>query len=147
MSEVVTPEWLGAGLAFRCTGCGDCCTGAPGFVWVNAEEIAALAAALGLSPEDTERQFVRRVGVRRSLFDLHNGDCVFFDAERRNCRVYDARPAQCRTYPFWQAHTESREAWDAVRRECEGARESSPLIGVEEIRARVRENARARERL
>ena len=22
------------GLAFECTGCGDCCTGAPGYVWV-----------------------------------------------------------------------------------------------------------------
>ena len=33
--------WYAAGLRFFCTQCGDCCSGAPGFVWVNEEEIAA----------------------------------------------------------------------------------------------------------
>ena len=37
--------------AFQCTGCGDCCTGAPGFVWVNKEDIAALAADVGMDAE------------------------------------------------------------------------------------------------
>ena len=29
------------GLRFECTQCGDCCTGAPGYVWVNKAEISA----------------------------------------------------------------------------------------------------------
>ena len=36
--------WYDAGLKFQCTRCGACCTGAPGYVWVNGEEIARLAA-------------------------------------------------------------------------------------------------------
>ena len=35
--------WYRDGLAFTCTRCGACCTGAPGYVWVDADEIAALA--------------------------------------------------------------------------------------------------------
>ena len=38
--------WFKKGLRFECTGCGDCCTGAPGFVWVNSEEIRGLAKAV-----------------------------------------------------------------------------------------------------
>ena len=38
------PTWYQDGLAFECTRCGACCTGAPGYVWVNDEEIARLAA-------------------------------------------------------------------------------------------------------
>ena len=42
-------EWYASGLRFTCeAGCGLCCTGAPGFVWVTAEEIADIAARLGL---------------------------------------------------------------------------------------------------
>ena len=36
--------WYADGLQFECTQCGDCCTGAPGYVWVNKSEIEALAA-------------------------------------------------------------------------------------------------------
>ena len=39
--------WYSDGLKFDCTGCGDCCTGDPGYVWVSRAEIEALAAALG----------------------------------------------------------------------------------------------------
>ncbi len=44
--------WYQDGLKFRCTGCGDCCTGAPGYVWVNKEEIAALAVYLASPAAD-----------------------------------------------------------------------------------------------
>ena len=40
--------WFQAGLRFECSQCGDCCTGAPGYVWVNREEINALAAKVGM---------------------------------------------------------------------------------------------------
>ncbi|MCH7752933.1 MAG: YkgJ family cysteine cluster protein, partial [Planctomycetes bacterium] len=38
--------WYQDGLRFKCTGCGNCCTGSPGYVWVNQAEINALAAHL-----------------------------------------------------------------------------------------------------
>jgi hypothetical protein len=106
--------WYEQGLKFSCTGCGDCCTGAPGYVWVNKAEIAALAATLGLAVEEFERRFVRPVGVRKSLVEVADGDCTFFDSESRQCRVYDARPRQCRTWPFWPSNLSSPAEWDAI---------------------------------
>ncbi len=139
-------DWFEAGLPFRCTGCGDCCTGAPGAVWVNDEEVAALAAHLGVTPADFEREHVRRLGGRRSLMERFDGDCEFFDKATRGCTVYAARPTQCRSYPFWPHHLPSPDDWEAVRKECEGARLAEPLVSADEIRARAAETRRARER-
>ncbi len=49
MSRDDQSPWYRDGLAFTCTQCGACCTGAPGYVWVDAAEIAALAALRGES--------------------------------------------------------------------------------------------------
>src|SRR6476660_9140102 len=75
--------WYNAGLRFTCTQCGNCCTGAPGYVWVNNEEIAALSALMGLEAEEFEERFVRRVGARKSLKELAGGDCVLLDGTSR----------------------------------------------------------------
>ena len=40
----MSDPWYQQGLKFHCLGCGDCCTGEPGYVWVTKAEIAALAA-------------------------------------------------------------------------------------------------------
>lgn len=114
--------WYQAGLRFQCTQCGNCCTGAPGFVWVNREEIAALARAVGIDDlEEFERLYVRRVGLRHSLVEFSNGDCVFFDSEKRLCTVYDARPRQCRTWPFWKSNVQTPEAWKQTCQQCPGS--------------------------
>ena len=44
-TQIIMPKtpWFKDGLRFECTQCGDCCTGSPGYVWVNDEEISALA--------------------------------------------------------------------------------------------------------
>jgi Fe-S-cluster containining protein len=116
----MSEAWYDEGLKFHCIGCGDCCTGAPGYVWVTKAEIAALAAALGLHVEEFERQFVRSVGVRKSLVEFSNGDCALFDGETRRCRVYDARPRQCRTWPFWPSNLSSPAAWERTAERCPG---------------------------
>lgn len=115
--------WFKDGLKFKCTGCGDCCTGGPGYVWVNQAEIDALAEHLGLSVADFEKKFVRSIGVRRSLKELpkRNYDCVFLDAETRKCTVYELRPRQCRTWPFWDSNLSSPEAWAHTCEVCPGS--------------------------
>jgi uncharacterized protein len=113
--------WYADGLKFECSQCGDCCTGAPGFVWVTNDEIAALAALVGESVEDFEHKYVRSVGVRKSLREFPNGDCVFFDGEARKCTVYAARPRQCRTWPFWDSNLASPEAWKHTCEVCPGS--------------------------
>ncbi len=113
--------WYHNGLKFECTQCGDCCTGAPGYVWVNQEEIAAIAELIGMELDAFEHKYVRRVGIRRSLVEFPNGDCVFFDTDKRKCTVYDARPRQCRTWPFWDSNLTSPEDWQHTCDVCPGS--------------------------
>jgi len=113
--------WYKDGLRFECTACGDCCTGAPGYVWVNRVEIAALAKRLGEAVDDFERKYVRKVGIRKSLVEFANGDCVFFDNGTRRCKVYEDRPRQCRTWPFWDSNIKTPEAWKETCDVCPGS--------------------------
>jgi Fe-S-cluster containining protein len=138
-----TPDalWYREGLAFTCTRCGACCTGAPGYVWVNEEQIEALSQFLGESIAEFTRRYVRRVGPRLSLVERPNGDCVFWDREA-GCTVYPARPVQCRTWPFWPENIESPEDWRDTTHGCPGA-DKGRWHSLEEIReaaARTREN-------
>jgi Fe-S-cluster containining protein len=113
--------WYHEGLRFKCSECGDCCTGAPGFVWVNKEEIAKLAAMFDLDVKAFEAKYVRLVGIRKSLVEYANGDCVFFDNQTRKCTVYDGRPRQCRTWPFWDSNIRTPEAWAETCSVCPGS--------------------------
>jgi Fe-S-cluster containining protein len=117
--EAETP-WYRDGLAFACTRCGACCTGAPGYVWVSSEEIEALAAYRGQSVAEFSARFVRRVGQRHSLVERPGGDCIFWD-KKAGCTVYPARPVQCQTWPFWPENVEAPEDWEHVRSVCPGS--------------------------
>ena len=121
--------WYREGLSFSCTRCGDCCTGAPGYVWVEPTEIDALAKHLGLSVDNFGERYLRKVGRRYSLIEKPGGDCVFFD---KGCSVYPARPTQCRTFPFWRGNLKSERAWDEIADECPGIGQGK-LFPVEEI--------------
>ena len=117
-----SPEpWYADGLKFTCSGCGDCCTGAPGYVWVNKQEIEQLAQLVEVTPEEFRDQYTRKIGIRRSLNEFGNGDCVFFGNESRKCEVYSARPRQCRTWPFWDSNLRSPETWEQTCETCPGS--------------------------
>jgi Fe-S-cluster containining protein len=128
--------WYSDGLSFECTRCGNCCTGAPGYVWVTADEIAAIARHLGQPVEVVRATYTYRTSGRISLRERANGDCVFWD-KKVGCTVYPARPAQCRTWPFWESVTESRRTWTKTAENCPGMNHG-PLISEEEITRRVR---------
>ena len=113
--------WYKDGLRFTCSQCGNCCTGAPGYVWVNKAEIEQLAALLDDKVEDFERKYVRQIGIRKSLVEFSNGDCVFFDNCSRKCKVYSARPRQCRSWPFWDSNVRSPESWSQTCSVCPGS--------------------------
>ena len=113
--------WYHQGLQFTCSGCGDCCSGSPGFVWVNAEEIEVMAAAINHSVDDFEKIYIRKIGARKSLKELPNYDCVFLDEETRKCELYEARPTQCKTWPFWDSNLRSPEDWERTCEECPGS--------------------------
>lgn len=130
--------WYHEGLRFECIpGCGRCCTGAPGYVWVTQEEIQSLATAGGMETSQFEELFVRQVGDRKSLVEHANGDCVFFDSNARQCLIYAMRPRQCRTFPFWESNVRTPEAWQEACQMCPGCGQG-PVIPLEEIRSRMR---------
>ncbi|REJ69047.1 MAG: YkgJ family cysteine cluster protein [Planctomycetota bacterium] len=124
--------WYHAGLRFQCTGCGDCCTGAPGYVWVNKAEIEALAERLEMPVDQFREQYARKIGIRYSLVEYANGDCVFFDSRTRRCTVYEDRPRQCRTWPFWDSNIRSPESWRQTCEVCPGSG-TGELVSLEEI--------------
>jgi uncharacterized protein len=127
--------WYQNGRKFQCTRCGDCCTGAPGYVWVNKAEIEAMAALMKMEFDKFQKKYVRLIGIRKSLLEFANGDCVFFDNQQRGCKIYEARPSQCRTWPFWDSILHSPESWEETAGHCAGCN-NGPLVALEEIEIR-----------
>ncbi len=124
--------WFHQGLRFSCTGCGQCCTGAPGYVWVTKEEIHQLAEYLQLSFDEFEKKYLRLIDGRSSLVeDPISYDCIFLKENR--CSVYPHRPKQCRTFPWWIDQLESPQAWKEAAKMCEGIHAEAPLHSQEEI--------------
>jgi Fe-S-cluster containining protein len=128
--------WYKDGLRFQCTRCGNCCTGPPGYVWVNEEEVEALARFRGETVEEVTALYTRAVDSRRSLREKANGDCVFFD-RRAGCTVYPARPRQCRTWPFWESNVDTPGDWERTCAVCPGSGKGE-LISAEEITRRLK---------
>ncbi|MEK7269915.1 MAG: YkgJ family cysteine cluster protein [Planctomycetota bacterium] len=129
-------SWWREGIRFECARCGGCCSGAPGYVWVDVREIESLAGALRMPIAELRRRHTRRVHGRVSLVERPGGDCVFLVRPGNACAVYAARPLQCRTFPFWEENLKSEEAWKANLADCPGARRG-PVVPAEQIRRRL----------
>jgi uncharacterized protein len=128
--------WYQDGLRFTCTQCGKCCTGEPGYVWVDDAEVAALAKFRGEPLREFVPLYTRKARGKVTLKEKANGDCVFYDPDR-GCTVYPVRPRQCRTWPFWESNLTSPEAWQQTEAVCPGSG-AGELIPVEEIVKRMK---------
>ncbi len=109
--------WYKGGLKFKCQRSGNCCTGAPGFVWVTDEECKAISDLMEIPLEDFLENCTHVYHGKRSLKEFEDGDCIFFD---KGCTIYDKRPNQCRTWPFWDSNLESKRDWEIAARNCPG---------------------------
>lgn len=127
--------WYRDGLRFRCTQCGDCCTGAPGFVWVNDAEVRDIAAYLNEPTLQVQAVYTRLAARGRTLRERANGDCVFYD-RGKGCTIYPVRPRQCRTWPFWESNVRTPRAWQETCRVCPGSGQGD-LIPADEITQRL----------
>lgn len=132
----MTEPWYKEGLAFACTRCGNCCTGTPGFVWLDDDEIAAIAKFRNEPRDHVLGLYTKAAGGGRSLREKPNGDCVFYD-RTEGCVIYPVRPRQCRTWPFWESTASTPTAWERTRSICPGAGKGE-LISAEEITRRIR---------
>lgn len=135
-ASTTSPSPISGGIRFTCVDCGQCCTGAPGTVRMTEDEVRALAAYLGDTPEGIRRKHLAPEGSGWRIKEQFNGDCVFFD---KRCTIYPVRPGQCRTYPFWFKNLRSINAWKRTAAACPGIGQGR-LYGEEEILALVHED-------
>lgn len=137
MVEKSPEPWYKEGLRFGCTQCGQCCTGSPGYVWLDEKEIEGIAKYLKISRELFISRYTRRVGDRLALLEHpRTYDCVFL--KDRKCQVYGERPRQCRTFPWWPEHLQSAKNWEEVRERCEGVNHpDAPLISLKQIQEQL----------
>lgn len=114
--------WYAEGLRFECTQCGNCCSGAPGYVWLTTDDMQRMADYLKLSFDEFTRTYVRRVGNRFSLTEKFNYDCTFLTRKdgKIGCSIYPVRPTQCRTWPFWDDNLKAPNAWERASTRCPG---------------------------
>lgn len=111
--------WYNDGLKFKCTGCGKCCTGSDGYVWLTEKDIDAFCLHLNLTREAFLKKYTRFVDTAYALIDKKGGDeCIFL--EDNKCTAYGARPSQCKKFPFWSGNLSSRKQWEDLKEECEG---------------------------
>jgi Fe-S-cluster containining protein len=106
----------------RCLGY--CCTGEPGCIWVNEQEISKIADYLGEDISGFISRYLSRIGRRFIIKEVKiagSFHCLFFDKETGKCAIYDVRPAQCKTFPFWEYFRDNPE--EAVK-ECPGVRKT-----------------------
>lgn len=133
--------WYKEGLRFKCTECGKCCTGKPGYVWVTEEEIKAMASHLKMTEQAFKIKYIRRRDNRMALVEkkVGNGEfsCVFLKEKR--CEIYQVRPQQCRTFPWWRENLTSEESWKIAAETCEGISETSPLVPYSVIESTLNE--------
>lgn len=115
---------------FACTGCGKCCTGRGSYVIeVSRGEQDRIQRFLGIGRDWLRRRYVFRFDDETESVRMHaDGRCVFLD-DKMQCRIYAVRPRQCRTYPFWP-ELETRQAWHAEARRCEGIQLGKSKIGL-----------------
>ena len=131
---LLNDTWYKNGLHFKCTQCGKCCTGAPGYVWLSEEDILCLAKRFHLSRKAFLKKYTRQVGTRYSLQEHPDHyDCVFLEGGQK-CKIYEDRPKQCKTFPFWKKTLKSRKTWEETKKSCEGIdHPEAPCIPYEDI--------------
>jgi Fe-S-cluster containining protein len=130
--------WFAAGLRFKCTSCGSCCTGTSGSVDLSIADLERLARFLHLPIGGFVRRYTRLAKGRRILADAPaSNDCIFL--RDKTCTVYAARPTQCRTYPWWLTNIQDPESWQEAAAVCEGIdHPNAPLVPASEILAQAR---------
>jgi uncharacterized protein len=136
----MSKPWYHEGLRFKCTQCGKCCTGSPGYVWLSDDDITLLSQHLKISQKEFLHTYTRQVGHRIALLeDPKQFDCVFLIENR--CQVYNARPKQCRLFPFWKDLLQSKKQWLSQKKYCEGIdHEEGTFFSLQTIQNKLKES-------
>ena len=111
-------KWYEDGLRFECIECGRCCRGEPGAVWIRLDEMVRIARYLGISTTQFADDYMRLCGMRLSLAEKPNYDCIFL--KDNQCIIYEVRPRQCRQFPFWGEFLRTEESYKKYTSHCPG---------------------------
>jgi uncharacterized protein len=134
LDALAKKPWFEAGLRFKCTGCGECCTGTSGAVYLSASDVERLAEALKLPVDAFMSRYTQPSDGQIALIDNPSApaDCIFLSGKA--CSVYDARPTQCRAYPFWLINVLEPKDWAEAADFCEGIdHPDAPLVPASEV--------------
>ena len=88
-------------MIFHCARCGSCCRW-EGYVRLKEEQIARIAAILGMPVLEFTGQYCRLTADRGglSLIERENGSCIFLEENPAGCRIEPVKPRQCREFPL-----------------------------------------------
>jgi hypothetical protein len=112
--------WWREGLRFSCIGCGRCCRGEPGAIWVSPIDEERIACWLNIDiPTLRIKNETQRWGAP-SLREKEGGACVFYTLETGRCAIYSVRPIQCSLFPFWPHVVRTPQSWEQTAQMCPG---------------------------
>jgi hypothetical protein len=114
---MTVPDFLRSGIYFSCQGCGSCCTGESGTIYVAQAEVPAIAAFLGLDSQELIARHLYPFQDSYSIREDDQGACHFY---QQGCLIYAVRPWQCKSFPFWFKNLRSARNWHLTRKECPG---------------------------
>ena len=130
------------GVCFECQRCSACCRYEPGNVFLSNREVDTISNFLHLDRAFFIRNYCSRVfahgGLRLSLIEKSNYDCIFWNPDTKGCSIYPVRPVQCSTFPFWPSIFASKEVWDLYAKDCPGMNRGAHHT-KDEIEAKIKE--------
>jgi len=110
-------------IKFNCIGCGNCCCGTTGYIWLTEKEQKDIADYLKLDIKVFLKKYTIKAENKISLKEIkkeeNNYWCIFLN-EKMQCDIYNVRPHQCKAYPFWESIIENDEYLDFVLDDCPG---------------------------
>ena len=81
---------------FECQRCNHCCE-APGFVYIEQNDIEPIATFLKLKCQDFLDQYCRYEDGLLVLDQPEQGACQFLNEQ--GCQIHEVKPKQCRQFP------------------------------------------------
>ena len=105
---------------FQCRCCGACCRIKDGIVRVSPDEIARIAAFLGMSEADFIANEAELAPDRKGLIlrSHPDGACVYLTDDNL-CRINPVKPDKCRTFPYDWVNDDSDEVCPGLRSQAQ----------------------------
>jgi Fe-S-cluster containining protein len=110
-------------IGFKCTGCGNCCSGSSGYIWLNKQEQINISKKLNLPLKKFLEKYTFIAENKISLKEIKKKEndywCIFLEKNKK-CKIYDVRPHQCKSYPYWKNVVDDKNYLEFVLQDCPG---------------------------